>query len=106
MKLKRVVFEEYDVNHAALISKLRTIKVSQKDFFQSFIRLYIEAHPCLEEFSEYLLESKSRLGSRPRKTLESSVVEGRSRLASFNISSEEVEGIFDLLESDLDGGDT
>ena len=104
MKLKRIVFEEYDVNHAALILKLKTIKVSQKDFFQSFVRFFIEAHPCLDSFSEHLLESKSRLGNKPRKVLHSSLAEGKARVKSFNISNEEVEDIFDLLESDLNGG--
>ena len=104
MKLKRVVFEEYDTNHAALILKLKSIKVSQKDFFQSFTRLFLQGHPTLDGFTEYLMDSSSKLGKKPRKTLHSSALEGKSNLESFNLTDEEVSGIFDILESDLNGG--
>ena len=104
MKLKRVVFEEYDTNHAALILKLRSMKVSQKDFFQSFTRLFLQGHPILDGFTDYLMDSGSKLGKKPKKALRSSTLEGRSSLESFNLTGEEVEEIFDILESDLDGG--
>ena len=106
MNLKRVVFEEYDVNHAALILKLRGIKVSQKDFFQYFVRLFLEDHECLSGFRENLLLNKSSLGKKPQKAYKSATQAGLNQLKSFNVSNEEVEEIFDLLEAELDHGDT
>lgn len=98
MNLKKIVFEEYDVNHAALVLKLRTAKVTQKDFFQTVVRLYLESHPCLEGFHSYLLENASTLGAAPKKELVTSTMVGQEVLGAYGLSSQDIENIFDILE--------
>ena len=47
---KRVVFEELDKNHADLIIKLRARGLTQKVFFQSLVRAFIDDDPGLMAF--------------------------------------------------------
>lgn len=99
-KLKRIVFEDYDVVHAALILKLRHLKVSQRDFFQYFIEMFLSESDCLTSFTERLLAEKSSLGLRSKSKRANSVQAGNALMNSLNLSKQERDDIFDILETE------
>ena len=103
MKEKRIIFRDCETRHASLLSKLRTIKVTQNNFFQFVLEMFITDDPCLDSFEEKLLETKSTLGSSPRSTRSSLLKQGRENAENLLLSGEEKDEIFDLLELDLEG---
>jgi len=105
LKEKRVVFKECETRHASLLSKLRTYKISQNIFFQFVVEMFITDDPCIVAFEEKLLDSHSSLGQNPRQTLRDLASRGKANFDMLNISNEEREELFDLLEADLNGDD-
>lgn len=103
MKEKRIIFRDCETRHASLLSKLKTIKVTQNNFFQFVLEMFITDDPCLGEFEEKLLSSKSTLGSSPRNTRSALTKQGQENAESLLLSGEEKDEIFDLLELDLEG---
>ena len=95
---KRIVFEELDKNHADLVIKLRSMGISQKDFFQGILRAYIDDDPNLDEFFEGITQRYSKLGKAPREIVRKAQKQGKILKNSFSLTDEEKENIFDILE--------
>ena len=100
MAIKRVIFRDHDYNHAALINKLSSLKVSQNDFFQFFVEVFLSEDVVLDRFVEKLMINKSRLGSRPRSKLEKQVKTGREVGSKLGLTHSERDDIFDILEKE------
>ena len=98
MELKRVVFTDLDVNHAALLIKLRKIKVSQGDFFRFLVKSFIQEDEGLDPFLKKLVNECSSLGKRPKDSLRRATDLGREASRSLGLSDSEKEDIFDILE--------
>ena len=100
MAIKRTVFKDEDCNHAALIGKLREIKVTQNDFFQFLVEMFISDDESLASFTARLIEGRSKLGRKPKKKLGEHVNSGRLLKADLGLSDEERSNIFDILEKE------
>ena len=100
-EVKRIIFRDYDTNHAGLLTKLKTMRIKQNEFFQFFVEMFITDDPCLNLFREKLIQDKSRLGKRSGAKYISGFYEGQANLNSMNLTQEEREEIFDLLELEL-----
>ena len=98
MQAKRIVFEGTDVLHAATILRLRQLKISQGAFFRFFLEKFVNESECLESFVERLVSDVSPLGKRSVSTLTKYRAAGKENISSLNLSMEEREEIFDILE--------
>ena len=82
MQKKRIVFEELDKNHADLILKLRSKGLTQKIFFQTVVRSFIDDDPALVSFFEEVVKSKTRFGKKTLARIEKSAKQMRKRKIS------------------------
>jgi len=98
MQIKRVFFEELDKNHADLILKLRTMGLTQKDFFQHVVRAFINDEPALRNYFDSLVLARSRLGKRPIGKVTTAIRTGRKKAKQLGLTEEEKSDIFDILE--------
>ena len=98
MQLKKIVFEEWDKNHADLILKLRARGLTQKSFFQYIVRAYIDDDRLLDDFFDSLESSRSSLGQRARKKIKDSKRAGQALEEACALTAEERANIFDILE--------
>ena len=100
MQKKRIVFEELDKNHADLILKLRSKGLTQKIFFQTVVRSFIDDDPALVSFFEEVVKSKTRFGKKTLARIEKSAKKGRETERLYSLTDEEKENIFDILEAE------
>ena len=97
---KRVVFEELDKNHADLIIKLRARGLTQKVFFQSLVRAFIDDDPGLMAFFDDLVEKKTKFGKGTLTRINKAVQKGRETKKMYGLTDAEKENIFDILEQE------
>ena len=100
MLKKRIVFEEWDKNHADLILKLRSKGITQKVFFQSVLRAFIDDNQSLEGFFDNLIRDKSRFGKKTQGKIHAATRKGREAKYNFGLTEEEKSDIFDILEKE------
>ena len=98
MNKKKIIFESTDASHEALILKLRQIKVSQKSFFNFFMKSFLGEEEYLTAFTSELISQCSPIGKKSSLLLQKSKELGEQKLDSLNLSKEEREEIFDILE--------
>ena len=98
MNKKKIIFEGTDVAHAALVLRLRQLKVSQGAFFRFFLDKFLSEDKTLEGFTESLISDVTPLGKRTSALLKKSSRKGKANLASAGLTQEERDNIFDILE--------
>ncbi len=98
MQLKRIFFEDLDKNHADLILKLRTMGITQKEFFQHTVKAFINDDPALRDYFESLVQEKTRLGKKPIGKVTSALRVGRTKASQLGLTEKEKSDIFDILE--------
>ena len=93
---KRIVFTDNDHRHAQLVLKLKYLRLSQAAFFRHIITGLIEDDPRIVEYTnDVSFKSKNKR----EKTAKLQKI-GDQKLRDFQLSEEDVEDIFDLIEGE------
>jgi hypothetical protein len=94
---KRIVFTDNEHRHAKFVMKIKYLNITQAKFFRHIITGVINEDPRLMNYVEEIAtRSKTR-----RKRAEKLEERGIQTYNELGFSDDEVENIFDLLESEF-----
>lgn len=97
-KKKGLKFNISDEDHAKLRIKLQYECMSQTMFFNAFLKGYLEEHPLIKKYlDEYAV---SNLDGKANKKRLKDNKETEKTVQEYGLDKEEIENIFDILESE------
>ncbi len=99
-KLKKIVFEEREGQHARLKIRLAYDNLKQGSFFREIIRLYIDKDPKMNAVIDLIKGSTKAMGRKKILRSKREIEEGENSLADFGLSEKEKKEIYDLIESE------
>ena len=100
-ELKKICFKETDKKHADLKIRLNYDGISQKQFFSEIVSAYLEKDVNIMNFIFELKERKKIQTIAKRRKVKQMYNKSREVERKFNLSSDELESIFDLIEEEI-----
>ena len=99
-RLKKIVFEDTEVNHASLKVRLRHDGIRQGEFFRFMLQKYIECADPMVFLVQELREEKGKYGRARNRKISRDIQSGQDLLKKFKLSDSQKEDIYDLLEKE------
>lgn len=95
---KSIIFGIEEDTHARLRIQLRYDKLTQTNFFNYLIKGYLENNEHIRNYMDFILSEK--LSNRVKRNRKNDRKEEKSLLDNMALNDEEIENIFDILESE------
>lgn len=99
--LKDISFKEVDKTHAEFRIRLHYDGMQQSYFFRSIVALYLEKDPDMLKCVEKMKDVYTAEGKKVRKSSLSLIKKGKDNMKKLNLSDEEKENIFNILEEEI-----
>lgn len=85
--------------------RLRYDNLTQKMFFNSLLRMYVEGHPDMVRVVEQIKLSAGTMGRKKIYRARAEAEKGSTILSELGITETERESIFDMIEMNYEEGD-
>jgi len=90
-----------DVEHADLALKLREENLTQTGLFRFFIFGYLKDEPNIRKAVDKYIQEQKLVKPDKLKTHKRSILRGKTIEKNFNLTEEDVEHLYDILEQEM-----
>lgn len=102
MKIKKIVFEELEDQHARMIARLRYDRLTQGNFFRGLVALYVNNDLEMVRIIDKIKEDKTSMGKKKRRDSIKEAEKGEEMMSDFGLSKAEKNFVYDLIEEDFE----
>ena len=93
---KKIIFTDNDHRHAQLLIKLRHDGLSQGDFFRHVLTGYIDEDLNIRKYIEHVKAQSQKHKQKSQKLR----AQGRRAQQQMGFTDDEIDGLFDVIESE------
>lgn len=101
MSQKRLIMNLTDVEHADLLLKVREENLTQTGLFRFLIFGYLKDEPNIRKAVDKYIQEQNLIKPDKLKKHKRSVLRGKTLEKTFNLSEEDVEDLYDIIEQEM-----